>query len=146
MVKNFFLVIFISILIIGCDSQILEPNIDYENSTYYLNLESYLEQDENGYYHMNVLEDYTQTFTTLTAKTGSFVNTQKISWTSDKELYLNNYWIPLVNGSSYTDELGEAHTVFSGWAEVINDTITVFANYIDQFENNYLDSLKIIVE
>ena len=81
MVKNLFLVIFISVLVIGCDWRITEP-IDYNvglyeeedeyfESSYYLELDSYLYLDENGYYIMEYLQDWNQTFTTLTAMTGS---------------------------------------------------------------------------
>ncbi len=146
MVKNLFLVIFISILIVSCDNQnnVLGTNNDVD--LYFLELTSYLQKDENGYYHMNLLDGYSQTFTTLTAKTGSNFTTQKLSWVTDKEILIDGHWIRPVNGSSYTDEWGEAHTVFSGWFDFIQDTITVFAGYKDEFENQYLDSLKIIVE
>ena len=146
MVKNLFSVIFISILIVSCDNQKSIVGTDNDIEVYYLNLTSYLEKDGNGFYHMNLLDGYNQTFTTLTAETGSNVNIQKVYWAANKQIYVNGYWVDLVNNSSYTDESGQAHTVFSGWSEFIQDTITVFAGYDDEFENNYLDSLKIIVE
>ena len=53
MVKNFFLVIFISILILGCDNQISAPELEYEDEfieeneeSYYLDISSYLNMDE----------------------------------------------------------------------------------------------------
>ena len=157
MVKNFSLVIFILCMsFYGCDNQIMNVQEDsddnlnehYENS-YYLDLESYLNIDENGYYEIWFLNGYVQTFTTLTAKTGSYDNYQKLYWETNRTFiiqFLNqDYETDLVNHHSYTDELGEAHTVFGPWGEFIGDTITVYASYEDQYYNNYIDSLKIIV-
>ena len=45
MVKNFFLVIFISILIIGCDNQIIAPELEYEDEFI----------EENEYQHASVI-------------------------------------------------------------------------------------------
>ena len=151
MVKNFFLVIFISILIIGCDNQIIAPELEEEvieedEISYYLDLESYLEEDENGYYHMEYLEDWNQTFTTLTAMTGSYNRYQRVAWISNKEIWMGNQWINLINSDSYTDENGEAHSVLGVWEEFIGDTIKVYAGYNDEYNNHYLDSLEVIIK
>ena len=150
MVKNLILVIFISVLIISCDNQIVGWNNNENNNEdgfYFLEIESYLEQDINGYYHMNLLNGYSQTFTTLTAKTGSYYNIQKVYWTANRTVDVNlGEEVDVVNGSSYTDGEGEAHTVFSGWSEMVYDTITVKSYFYDDFDFLYQDSLKIIVE
>ena len=154
MVKNLFLVIFISVLITGCDNQyIVEPDLweieDNEENIevdYYLELDSYLPIDENGYYIMEYLNSYNQTFTTLTAETGSPDYYQKVAWISNKEIWMGNQWINLVNESSYTDELGEAHTVLGVWNEFIGDTVKVYAGYNDEYNNHYLDSLEVIIK
>ena len=152
MVKKLFWVIFISILIVGCDNQIVTPSLENEEEvieenevTYYLDLESYLNLDENGYYVMEYLQDWNQTFTTLTAMTGSYNQYQKVAWMSNKEIQVGNHWVNLVNGDSYTDELGEAHTVLGVWQEFIGDTIKVYAGYNDEYNNHYLDSLEVII-
>ena len=154
MVKNLFMFIFISVLIIGCDNQyIVEPQLwELEEETestevnYFLVLESYLSLNENGYYIMEFLNSYDQTFTTLTANTGSPDYYQKLAWTSNKEIWMGNQWVNLVNPSSYTDELGEAHTVLGVWSEFIGDTIKVYAGYNDEYNNHYLDSLEVIIK
>ena len=153
MVKNLFWVIFISVLINGCDNQIVEPEIkndieviEENEISYYLELESYLNLDGNGYYTMEYLQDWNQTFTTLTAMTGSHNQYQKIAWISNKEIWMGNQWVNLVNGDSYTDELGEAHTVLGVWQEFIGDTIKVYAGYNDEYNNHYLDSLEVIIK
>ena len=153
MVKNLFLVIFISVLTTGCDNQnIVEPvlwELEEEEQTtevdYFLVLESYLPMDENGYYIMEFLNSYNQTFTTLTANTGSPTHYQKVAWVSNKEIWMGNQWINLVNEASYTDEFGEAHTVLGAWSEFVNDTVKVYAGYTDEYNNHYLDSLEVIV-
>jgi len=154
MVKNLFLVIFISVLITGCDNQyIVEPDLweledEIENTEvdYFLVLESYLPLDENGYYVMEFLNSYNQTFNTLSAETGSPDYYQKVAWISNKEIWMGNQWINIVNESSYTDEYGQAHTVLGVWPEFIGDTIKVYAGYNDQYENHYLDSLEVIIK
>ena len=49
------------------------------------------------------------------------------------------------SSNSYTDNLGEAHTVLSVWPEFIGDTIKVYAGYTDEYNNHYVDSLEVIV-
>tara|TARA_Y100000310_G_scaffold40760_1_gene38218 strand:+ start:199 stop:672 length:474 start_codon:yes stop_codon:yes gene_type:complete len=152
-VKKILLVIFISILVIGCDNQMIAPIENYESigvieneePLYYLQLESYLDIDANGYYTMEFLNNYYQTFTTLSAITGSNEVYQKVSWMSNKEIKIGGYWTNLVNGSSYTDDNGEAHTVLGIWPEFVDDTIKVFAGYTDEDNNHYVDSLEVIV-
>ena len=102
--------------------------------------------DVNGYYHIEVLDGYNQTFTTLQANTGSFEEYQKLQWISNKEVYVDGYWVPIINGWSYTDEEGLAHTVLSAWEILVGDTITVYTGYFDQCDIHYLDSLKVVVE
>ena len=157
MVKNLFLVIFISILVVGCDWRITEP-IDYDvglyeeteeeynEPDYYLELDSYLNIDENGYYVMEFLNNYTQTFTTLSGMTGSYDVYQKVAWMSNKEILISGHWTNLVNGSSYTDEYGEANTVLGVWEEFVGDTIKVYGGYTDEYNNHYLDSLEVIIK
>ena len=143
MVKKVFLYIFIYIILVGCES-VLEPTNEVD---YYLDISAPdLQLDSNGYYHIEFLDDYIQTFSTLTAETGSPQTYQKVGWMSDTEVNIQGYWTGCVNGNSYTDEIGEAHTVLSTWEILIGDTITVLAGYHDEFNNHYLDSLKVVVD
>jgi hypothetical protein len=146
MVKKLFSIIFICVSIIGCDNQIIGVEDNNSNSGYFLVVNSYLDMDDNGYYTIEFLDDYNQTFTTLSAETGSDNVYQKMAWKSNKEINIGGYWINLVNGNSYTDNLGEAHTVLSVWPEFIGDTIKVYAGYTDEYNNHYVDSLEVIVK
>ena len=144
MVKKLFTYIFIYTLLVGCDTQSLESN----ETGYFLEVAApSLELDVNGYYHIEFLEGYTQTFSTLDANTGSEDMPQKVMWESDSgiyESYTGNF-VSCVNPASYTNH-GKAHTVVSVWEEHIGDTIRVYAWYVDEKLKEYIDSIGIIVK
>ena len=76
MVKKIISYIFIYILLVGCESPLVCEDC-------YLDISApSLQMDENGYYHMEWLEGYTQTFSTLDANTGSD-EIVKVLWESD---------------------------------------------------------------
>tara|TARA_Y100000593_G_scaffold28518_1_gene56886 strand:+ start:2301 stop:2690 length:390 start_codon:yes stop_codon:yes gene_type:complete len=128
---------------IGCESNpfVAEPC----TSDCYLEIgASSLEMDSNGYYHMTMLGNYSQTFTTLDAYTG--IPYHKIGWMADTEIYLHGEWINLVNPQSYTDDEGIGHTVLSVWEENVGDTIKVYVGYNDECGTHYVDSLEVVVD
>ena len=142
MVKKLFTYIFIYTLLVGCDTLIL--NNDCETDCY-LDVEApSLQMDENGYYHMEWLEGYAQTFSTLDAKTGSD-EIVKVMWESDSGINYSGYWVSSVNPASYTDD-GVAHTVLAAWEEQIGDTLTVYAQYQDECGVEYTDLIKVVVD
>ena len=51
----------------------------------------------------------------------------------------------LVNFSSYTDN-GAAHTVLGVWEQFIGDTIKVYSGYVDECNNQYIDSIEVIID
>ena len=142
MVKKTFMYIFIYTLLVGCDTLIL--NNDCETDCY-LDVEApSLQMDGNGYYHMEWLEGYVQTFSTLDAKTGSD-EIVKVMWESDSGINYSGYWVSSVNPASYTDD-GVAHTVLAAWEEQIGDTLTVYAQYQDDCGVEYIDSIKVVID
>ena len=159
---SIFIYIFIYVLMTGCDNTIVSydydkyypdesqnENQDFEELIIEYHLEisaDSLSVNEDGFYTMEYLDGYSQTFTTLTAETGSFDTYQHVAWMSNKEIKIGNQWINLVNGYSYTDEDGEAHSVLGVWPEFVGDTLTVYAGYDDEFGNHYVDSLKVILK
>ena len=152
MVKKLFKYIFIYTLTVGCHT-ILDPqdimasNSEECESTYFLEIEALnLSRDGAGYYHIEWLEGYVQTFTTLSAKTGSIEFSQKVSWASESGIHYMNNWISSVNIASYTGEDGIANTVLAAWEEQIGDTIKVYAAYEDECDFIYYDSLGVIVD
>ena len=142
MVKKLFIYIFIYTLLVGCDTLILNNECESEC---FLDIEApSLQIDNNGYYHMEWLEGYTQTFSTLDANTGSN-EIVKVMWDSDSGINYSGYWVSSVNPASYTDN-GVAHTVLAAWEEQIGDTLTVYARYQDECGVEYLDSIKVVID
>ena len=142
MVKKGMFYIFIYIFIVGCDDSIICDDCYLEIGA------SSLQVDDNGYYHMvfdgGLLSN--QSFTTLDANTGYINEHQKVMWITNKETYINGYWINLVNQNSYTDNDGVAHTVLAVWEQFIGDTIMIYAGYHDNCNIHHLDSLGVIID
>ena len=140
MVKKIISYIFIYILLVGCESPLVCEDC-------YLDISAPdLQMDGNGYYHMNFLDSYIQTFSTLEAKTGITDYNQKVKWVSNKEILIAGYWTNLVNGSSYTDSDGKAYTVLGVWDNFIGDTVRVYSGYTDNCNIQHVDSLEVVIE
>ena len=140
MVKNLLMYIFIYTLLIGCNSPLVCKDC-------YLNIKAPdLQMDGNGYYHIEFLDSYVQTFSTLEAETGITDYNQKVNWVSNKEILIAGYWTNLVNGSSYTDEEGKAYTVLGVWENFIGDTVKVYSGYTDNCNILHVDSLEIVID
>ena len=147
MVKNNILYIFIYVLLIGCDTQSILTNETSEDcvSNCFLNVSApSLQIDGSGYYHIEWVEGYYQTFSTLDANTG-LKGITKVMWYSDSGINYGNYWVSSVNPASYTKD-GIAHTVLSTWEEQIGDTLTIYAEYYDKCNIQHLDSMGVIID
>lgn len=151
MVKKLFTYIFIYTLLVGCEgyNPVIPQGDVPKPENYYLEVTApNLELDENGYYHIEFLNDYLQTFSTLDANTGSEYIYQKVYWDSDSGINesFTGDWVSCVNHASYTND-GIAHTVLSVWEENIGDTVTVYTWYTETLTSTkYLDSIKVVVE
>ena len=139
--KYFFIFIY-TLILTGCDvDSISGPS---EDTSGFLTITAPdLEMDINGYYMMTFNPDYIQTFTTLNAETGR--SYEKVAWQSNKEILISGHWTQLVNGSSYTDDEGTAHTVLGVWGEFMSDTIKVWCGYTTDSGLHRLDSLEVII-
>ena len=90
MVKKIISYIFIYILLVGCESPLVCEDC-------YLDIKApNLTLDNNGYYHMEFLGSYVQTFSTLEAETGITSYNQKVKWVSNKEILIAGHWTNLV--------------------------------------------------
>ena len=139
MVKNLFKYIFIYILLSG----VVLAN-GCENNT--LEIEaSKLKKSWKGYYVLEWLDGYKQTFTTLDAHIGSNKN-YSVKWEADKGIKYQNKYIDSVNHNSYSGNDGIAHTVFSAWGPMIGKVVTVSAVYKDECGNIHRDDIKIKVK
>ena len=139
MVKNTLLYIFIYIFTTGCLYNVTCLDC-------YLGVSAPdLSVDSNGYYHMEMLGGYSQTFTTIEAETG-YDEHKKIAWMSSQEVLMGNTWVNLVNPASYTDESGVANAVLGVWPDFIGDTITVWSGYEDNCGILHRDSINVIIQ
>ena len=85
MVRNLILYIFIYVLCISCET----PSDTMVCDDCWLDISApSLEMDENGYYHIEWLDGYVQTFSTLKADTG--VDYQKVGWVANKEINIQH--------------------------------------------------------
>ena len=143
MVKKLFIYIFIYTLSIGCSDNVL---IDDEcESDFVMNIgATELEMDENGYYHIEWLAGYNQTFATLEAITNT-EGYNKIYWTSQQGIEYSGEFVSCVNPASYTSD-GIARQTMAVWEEMVGDTITIYAGFEDWCYNEHIDSIRIIVE
>ena len=143
MLKNIISYIFIYILLVGCEN-VFQPE---ECSNCFLELSSELYVDENDYSHLYFNHDYIQTFTRIDAYVG--YDYEYVGWTSDTQYCFewngtqqcNN----VINGSSYSGDDGIASNILGVHQEHIGDTIKVFCGYYDNYGNQWLDSLGVIV-
>ena len=154
MVKKYILYIFIYILTIGCHTLMGPEEVEIwptQESECISNYELVVEapnllKDEAGYYYIEYLEGYEQTFTTLSAETGSVNFSQKVFWGTESGIYYMSNWVSSVNHTSYTGEDGIANTVLAVWEEQIGDTIIVYAGYEDNCGIEYHDNIGVIVK
>ena len=144
MVKNFIIYIFIYTLLVGCDTQNILTNSECESDCFLDISAPSLQIDDNGYYHIEWIDGYYQTFSTLSADTGSDL-IHKVYWDSNLGIVYSGEFISAVNRASYTDE-GVAHTVLSIWENMIGDTLKIYAGYYDDCDFQHSDSIGVIVE
>tara|TARA_R100001163_G_scaffold65486_1_gene62828 strand:+ start:563 stop:1015 length:453 start_codon:yes stop_codon:yes gene_type:complete len=137
------ILLIIVLLLFGCESNPLEPQIFEE---YNFEIDTRLALDENGYYHMSMSEysgNSEQSLVRFTAMTNNPYTPQFVWWDSDGYWsydYMNQeYQVPVINNSSYTDDDGEAHTMFGPHISMVGDTILVTCGYTDEWngEKNY---------
>ena len=132
---------------IGCESPVSNEIIEHDFRVF----SEILYKDGNSYYHMTLNPNENQTFNTLTAFTSS-EDIQKVAWYTDTTwtyTHFNgeDFEVPLVNGASYTDIEGEAHSVFAPIYEMLGDTVKVFAEYLDENTNLlYTSWISIVLE
>ena len=147
MVRKLISYIFIYMMVvvtIGCDSSVLEPCMS--DSDLMIDAPNLI-QDENGYYHMNFVDGYIQTFTTIEADV-NLVH-WPVAWISNKEYNIEHMgtdnWTNLVNQTSYTDDEGKAYTVLGVWETFVGDTIRIYSGYENECDIHFVDSLEVIV-
>ena len=143
MVKKLFTYIFIYTLLVGCNR--LPLNNNECESDFMMNVEApELEMDNNGYYHIEWLAGYNQTFATLEAITNT-EGYNKIYWTSQQGIEYGGEFVSCVDPASYTSD-GVARQTMAVWEEMVGDTLIIYAGFEDWCYNQHLDSIGVIVE
>ena len=134
------------LLLFGCNT-IVEPTPIYE---FELNTE--LEQDSNGYYHLPMITyNNSQVLHKLSVNTNNPNSPQLVSWYSDTvyEIYHMGFTqqIEIINKSSYTFDDGIAYTMFGPYMDQVGDTITILTGYIDSHTSHeYMLTFEIILD
>ena len=147
-IENLILYIFIYTLSIGCSSDNVlnsESVEECESNCVVIAEAPDLEYDKNGYYHIEWLEGYTQTFTTLKADIG-IEGYRRVNWNASLGIMYNGEFISCVNQHSYTSNNGIAQTTMGIWEGMIGDTITVYAEHVDWCGFINVDSIKVVVD
>jgi hypothetical protein len=144
MIENIIKYIFIytiGILLVGCDNPTEVESCDY----CHLNIETNLPMDENGIYQLDFNNDEIQTFTQLRAFVG--YEMEYVGWTTNVT-FEGCTWdycedVPVVNGSGYSLSDGYAYQMMGVMEENIGQTATIWVGYYDEYENQWLDSIKV---
>tara|TARA_R100000152_G_C6746277_1_gene169858 strand:- start:432 stop:989 length:558 start_codon:yes stop_codon:yes gene_type:complete len=151
--NKYIFIYIISLLFISCDDNVLGTTTDWEcSSDCILDMDAVsLNIDDEGYYHMEFLDGYIQTFTTLSAFTNaSEQDIYKVRFISNKEVNIEwmgqDNWTNLIDSHSYTDNNGYAYGVLGVYEEFVGDTITIYTGYEDNCSNLHYDSLKVVVD
>ena len=150
MMKNVikYIFIYISLMICtGCSDNMLGIDESCPECVLELDIPE-LTKDNNGYYHLEFDENYVQTFAKLEAYVGiSYVH---LGWQSDTE-YCVQMWNhtecnDVVNPASYSGDDGIATQMMGVHQEHIGDTITVYCGYYDNYGEQYLNNIKVIID
>ena len=149
MVKNIikYIFIYISLMIcISCSDNMLGINESCSECVLELTIPE-LSIDNNGFYHLQHSNNHIQTFAKLEAYVGvGYVN---LGWYSDTE-YCVQMWNHIecndvVNPASYSGSDGIANQMMGVHQEHIGDTITVHCGYYDDYGEQYLNKVKVII-
>tara|TARA_R100001443_G_scaffold7086_1_gene16264 strand:+ start:151 stop:615 length:465 start_codon:yes stop_codon:yes gene_type:complete len=140
-----YILIYTLLFLTGCGDSFLGPQ--HECDDCHLDLSSEMYVDNNNYHHLYFDENYIQTFSRIDAYVG--YDYELVGWTSNTQYCFewngtqqcNN----VVNGSSYSGSDGIASTILGVHQEHIGDTIKVHCGYYDNYGNQWLDSLEVIV-
>jgi len=149
MVRNVILYIFIYILCVGCENNIYGThNHECPENGCFLELDvPDLNEDSNGYHHLEWVDGTIQTFTRIEAYVGH--SYEFVGWTSNT-YFGGCTWgycepVGVVNNSSYSDTDGIAYTMMGVYNDNIGDTVVIYCGYY-YMTTQYLDSIRIIID
>jgi len=141
---------------LGDYNEIYKNTVDSLNVTptvfsihYKFNMVGRCQQDNNGYYHLPLIEGENQTlhrFGAYTTNTDIYGLPTQVIWLCNAYWEYNGNTVPIVNGTSYADP--NVDSVFCMMAPVFemqNDTITIYGQaWFEEGDVILKDSINII--
>jgi len=120
-----------------------------QNINYKFDMDGRCQQDNNGYYHLSLIEGENQTlhrFGAYTTNTDIYGLPTQVIWLCNAYWEYNGNTVPIVNGTSYADP--NVDSVFCMMAPVFemqNDTITIYGQaWFEEGDVILKDSINII--
>ena len=146
---NYIFIYIISFIFIGCDVCETVGGCNDSCGYCYLDLDiPTLILDDNGYYHLDYNDGALQTFSMAEAWIG--YSYEYVGWTSDTYFeactWGNCQDVSIINGSGYSDMDGYARQMIGVYESNIGDTATIWAGYYDEYGNQWLESIKVIID
>ena len=130
----------ILIFILGCEKNpfgFIEDIFEYDElSSIVFQLDN--EVDENGFIHITTNPNVFQTFYRISGhlyRDGNPMNVVKFGWRSETYWTNDGYEIPIVNGSSYSNEDGEVNTMMGVLHSMVGDTLTILYGFYDGWKS-----------
>ncbi len=142
-VNKYIFIYIITLFVIGCSNPIqtctdcfLEIDIPE------------LERDSKGFYRLDFDNGSLQTFIQIRANIGK--DYEYVGWATDT-FFDGCTWgycedVPIVNGASYSGVDGYAYTMLGVYEENIGDVATIWAGYNDDYGNQWLDTIRVIID
>ena len=134
------LTIISALLFTGCDTCIVCADTI---ETYEYDLQVGLEQDENGYYMLPMMNPTNgQVLHKFTLDTNNPNENQFVWWDCDTQFEMgllggHTEMVDIINHASYTGNDELAHTMFGPWVDMIGDTVKVSFEYTDSWYGVY---------
>ena len=136
--------IFTMLLLVGCDNPF--QNSELSSITFELSNEV----DENGYVHIITNPNVFQSLFRLSGqlqRDNNNVAMVKFGWYSQTYWLYDGFEVPIVNGSSYSNDDGEVNTMMGVLQSMVGDTITVYYSYYDDWKSEETnEAIDVIID
>ena len=140
---DYLLLIFLILVMLLASSCVIEDEL-YIPSLPTLELDGRLEIDSNGYYHLELNQNTTQTIHTISGTVGNTVDLppMKVEWDSNLTWIYQGEEVPTTNQASYVID-GMVSNVIAPINTMIGDTLIVNGTIRDYL---ITDTIKIVLE
>ena len=115
-----------------------------------MEIDTRLPNDQNGYPLLYINPNTYQTLHRIKGyltRDGEPVNIVKVGWWSNHYWEYDGFDVPIVNGSSYSNEDGEVNTMLGVIGSMVGDTITIYYGFYDDWKSEeMIDEFQIIIK